>query len=146
MAAVDYFLKLDGIDGDSADKGHEKWIEVLSYSWGVTQTGTIGGGGGGGAGKANFQDFHFAANFSKASPQLFKSCATGQHIKMATLIGRNNRTREDFETIKLADVLISSYSSGGAAGDSLPVDQFSLNFAKIDFNDVSFDVRENTAG
>ena len=142
MAKVDYFLKLEGIDGESVDKEFARWIDITSWSWGETQTGTIGGGGGGGAGKVQLQDFHFTAQFSKASPKLFLSCATGQHIKEATLMGRSDRTGV-FLKIKLTDVLISSYQTG-AGVENMPSDQTSLNFVKIDLNDEAFDSRTNT--
>ena len=148
MALVDYFLKLDGIDGSSADKDFAKWIEITSWSWGETQSGDFSGGGGGGAGKVTLQDFHFVAKFDKSSPVLFLSCATGKHIKSGILIGRNNRAGaggEQFIKMTLGDVLISSYQTG-AATDALPTDQVSLNFAKIEIQDAGFDSRTNTGG
>src|SRR4051812_34585062 len=84
--AFDAFLKLEGIDGDSQDRSHVGWIEIETYSWGLTQSGSIAsGGGGGGAGKASFQDVHFTSLTSKASPLIAKACATGQHIAKAQL-------------------------------------------------------------
>ena len=77
MAHVDYFLKIDGIDGESSDHKHKSEIEVLSWSWGETQTGTHVSGGGGGAGKVAMQDFHFVMLMNKASAKLAKACATG---------------------------------------------------------------------
>ena len=85
--AFDAFLKLDGIAGDSTDKQYSEWIELESFSWGATQTSTRGGGGAG-KGKVEFQDLHFVVNFSKASPELFKRCATGEHIKTGVLAVR----------------------------------------------------------
>ena len=76
--AFDAFLKIDGIDGESTDDAPEGEIEVFSFSWGVTQTGTTGGGGGSGAGKASSKDIPFTQRTSKASPLLFKACATGR--------------------------------------------------------------------
>ena len=88
MAAVDYFLKFDGIKGESTDSKHKDEIDVESWSWGETQTGTQGPGGGGGAGKVQMQDFHFVMQLNRSSPLLAKACATGQHIKSATLTTR----------------------------------------------------------
>ena len=88
MAAFDYFLKVDGIAGESTDSKHKGEIDVLSWSWGETQSGSAGGGGGGGAGKVQMQDLHVTSNMSKASPQLMLACASGQHIKSAILTGR----------------------------------------------------------
>jgi type VI secretion system secreted protein Hcp len=145
MAAVDYFLKIDGISGESSDSKHKDEIEIQSWSWG--ETNTVSQVGGGGAGKVQFQDFHFTAAISKASPKLFLSCATGEHIKEATLFARKAGSgQQDFMHIKMEDVLISSYQGGGAAStDAVPTDQFSLNFAKIEYDfagfKAGFDVR-----
>ena len=130
--AYDAFLKIDGIDGESQDKVHKGEIEIDSFSWGVTNTGSISGGGGGGAGKAVAQDFHFTSGLSKASPILMLACATGRHSQSATLTLRKNNV--EFLKIKLTDVLVSSYQTGGSShgdGDA-PEDQFSLSFVKID--------------
>jgi type VI secretion system secreted protein Hcp len=131
--AADYFLKIDGIKGESQASGHKDEIDIESFSWGVTQSGSFATAGGGGSGKANFQDLHFTARASKASPNLLVACATGQHIKETTLTLRKaGGDQQPYYTIKLTDVLISSYQSGGSEGsNALPVDQFSLNFAKI---------------
>src|ERR1043166_4955437 len=88
MAAVDYCLKLDGIEGESQDAKHKGEIDLESWSWGETQTGTMHAGGGGGAGKVQMQDFHFVMKVNKSSPKLMLACASGEHIKSATLTCR----------------------------------------------------------
>src|SRR5512140_2425488 len=88
MASVDYFLKIEGIEGESEDSEHKGWIDVLSWSWGETQTGTMAYGGGGGGGKVSMQDFHFVMRVCKASPKLLEACASGQHYGSATLEAR----------------------------------------------------------
>ena len=135
MAAVDYFLKIEEIPGESTDSRHKGEIEVASFSWGAAQTAGHGGGGGG-AGKVQLQDFHFVTTVGKASPKLFLACAAGQHLKEATLTARTaGKGQQEFLVVKLTDVIVSSYQSGGAGGDTLPMDQVSLGFAKIE---VSF--------
>jgi type VI secretion system secreted protein Hcp len=135
MALVDYFLKIDGIDGESTDAKHKDEIDVLSFSWGETNEGTQGAGGGGGAGKVQMQDFHFVANTSKASPALFLGCASGEHFKKAVLTARKaGKEQLEFMKVTMEDLLISSYQVGGSAGDVVPVDQVSINFAKIEFS------------
>jgi type VI secretion system secreted protein Hcp len=141
MAAFDYFLKIDGIEGESTDQKHKGEIEVLSFSWGETQPGTGSVGGGGGAGKVQMQDFRFVAHSSKASPKLFLACATGQHIKKAVLFGRKTGGGgQEFLTFTLTDALVSQYQIGDSVEDDLqakhqpgPRDNFSLNFSKIEF-------------
>ena len=132
--AFDAFLKIDGIDGESLDKNHKDEIEIDSYSWGLANPTSVGSGGGGGAGKVSMQDFHFTSKLNKATPKLMLACATGQHIKEATLTVRKAGSGGfEFLKIKLSDILVSSLQPGGAGGDELPEDQFSLTFVKIDF-------------
>ena len=130
MAAVDYFLKIDGIQGESRDERHKDEIEIESFSWGETQSGTFAGGGGGGAGKVSAQDFHFTMPVNKASPALFLACAQGDHIKNAILTCRK-AAREEFLKVTMNDLLVSSFQIGGTGG-VVPADQISLNFAKIE--------------
>ena len=133
--ASDYLLELDGVKGESADSKHKDSIEISSFSWGCTNSGSHSSGGGGGAGKASFQDIHFTTSVNKSSPKLMLNCATGEHIKKAVLFVRKAGTdQQEYYTVTLSDCLVSSYQSGGhEGGDAKPTDQFSLNFAKIEF-------------
>jgi len=134
MAAVDYFLKIDGIQGESKADKHKDEIDVQSFSWGATQSGTFAGGGGGGAGKVAMQDFHFTMSHSKASPALMLACAQGDHIKSAILTCRKaGKEQQEFLKVTMSDCLVSSFQTGGSgSGDVVPTDQVSLNFAKIE--------------
>src|SRR2546428_4790168 len=86
--ASDIFAKIGDIKGESLDDKHKDEIEVLSWSWGVTNTGARGGGAGGGAGKASVRDLSFTHKIDKASPVLMQTCATGVHLKEATITHR----------------------------------------------------------
>lgn len=132
--AVDYFLKIDKIPGESKDAKHKDEIELESFSWGATQTGTFGGGGGGGAGKVSMQDFHFMMRVNKASPKLVLACATGEHIKNAILTARKaGKDQQDFLKYTFSDILVSSYQTGGAsAGSEIPTESISLNYSKME--------------
>ena len=133
MAAVDYFLKIDGIPGESNDHKHKDEIHVESWSWGETNGGSFAHDGGGGAGKVAMNDFHFVMKVNKASPKLFLSCATGTHIKQATLTCRKaGKEQQEYLKVTFSDLLVSSFQTGGSAGEVIPVDQISLNFAKIE--------------
>jgi type VI secretion system secreted protein Hcp len=136
MAAVDYYLKIDGVEGESLAKGHEKEIILESWSWGEHQSGTHAAGGGGGAGKVSMQDFHFVMKICKASPKLMQACATGEHIKKAVLTCRKaGKDQQEFFKLTLSDLLVSSYQTGGSGhSDVVPTDQVALNFAKIEFD------------
>jgi type VI secretion system secreted protein Hcp len=128
--AVDYFLKVPDIPGPSEVAGHKGEIEVLGFSWGVTQTGTFASSGGGGAGKADFEELLVAARASMASPKLWLACASGEHIESAVLTcRRSGKPPVDFLKLTLSDVLIASYTID--ADEEPPLDQISLRYAKI---------------
>lgn len=134
MAVVDFFLKIDGIEGESPDSKHKNEIEVMSWSWGETQHGASGQGGGGGAGKVQMQDFHFVSKSNKATPKLMLACADGEHIKKAVLTCRKaGKEQQEYYLITLSDLLVSSFQTGGSEGGILPTDQVSLNFSKVEF-------------
>ena len=121
MAAVDYFIKFDGIKGESADAKHKDEIDVESWSWGETHAGAGPSGGGGGAGKVSMQDFHFVMSLNRASLGLMKACATGQHIKTATLSARKaGKGQQEYLTFKFQDVLVSSIQTSGSEDDVRP--------------------------
>src|SRR5687767_2714117 len=129
--AVDVFLKLGDIKGESKDSKHAGEIDVLSWSWGLSQTGTMGHGGGGGAGKANFSDLNIMHALDKASPVLMSKCATGEHIKEATLVSRKaGKGQQEYLIIKMNDILITSVQPSGSSEH--PMESVSMNFAKVD--------------
>jgi type VI secretion system secreted protein Hcp len=130
--AADYFLKIDGIDGESHDSKHKDEIDLMSWSFGASQLGTHSAGGGGGAGKVSMQDFHFTMHVNKATPKLFLACATGEHIKKAVLTCRKaGKEQQEFQKVTFTDLLVSSYQTGGSGEN--PIDSISLNFSKIEF-------------
>ncbi len=130
--AADIFAKIGDIKGESPDDKHKGEIEVLSWSWGVTQSGTLAAGGGGGAGKAHFQDFSFTHRIDKASPVLMQACATGKHLKDATITVRKaGKGQQEFLVIKMNDVLVTALAESDGGGENL-VEQVSLAFAKVD--------------
>jgi type VI secretion system secreted protein Hcp len=134
MALVDYFLKIDGIQGESQDSKHKDEIELESWSWGEAQSGTARVGGGMGAGKVQMQDFSMAMRVNKSSPKLMLACANGEHIKNAILTCRKaGKEQQEYLKITFSDLLVSSYHTGGSGGaDILPMDQISLNFTKVE--------------
>ena len=135
--AVDMFLKMEGVEGESTDDKHKGEIDILSFSWGESQPATSGAGGGGGAGKVSMQDFHFMTYLTKASVKLFLGCASGQHFPAATLSVRKaggEKGGSEFLHWTLSDVMVTSYQTGGSGGEDRPVDSFSLNFAKVEIS------------
>jgi type VI secretion system secreted protein Hcp len=135
MAQVDYFLKIDGVDGESADDKHAKEIELESWNVGAANAGSFSSGGGGGSGKVAMADFHFVKRTDKSSATLLTACCTGEHFKSATLVCRKaGKDQQEFLTVVLTSVLVSAFQSGGtASSDVLPMDQGSLAFGKIEY-------------
>ena len=133
MAQMDFFLKIEGLLGESIKVHHEKEIEILSWSWGEAQTGGNVSSGGGGAGKVTMQPFHFTASVSAASPRLFLACANGQHFRQAVLTAfRPGRTiSQPLLTWKLTDVMVSAYQTGANSTDGLLTETFDLAFSGI---------------
>lgn len=130
--AMDIFAKLGDIKGESTDDKHKDEVEVLSYSWGVTNPVHIGPGGGGGAGRATFQDLSIVHRIDKASPKLLEACATGAHLKEATITFRKaGKGQQEFLIVKMNDVIITGVvqSAPGSEGS----ETVSLEFAKVDW-------------
>lgn len=129
--ASDIFAKLGDIKGESLDAKHKDEIEVLSWSWGLTNAVTPVGGGAG-AGKAKFQDFTFTHRIDKASPVLMQACATGVHLKEATITHRKaGKGQQEYLIIKMNDVLITALTDADSSeGES--AETVSLVFAKVD--------------
>jgi type VI secretion system secreted protein Hcp len=128
--ATDYFLKIDGIPGESTDAKHADEIDVEAWSWGESNAPPAGGGA---AGRVQVQDFAFTARLSKASPSLLLACASGKHLKSAVLSARREgKGQGDFLTFSLSDVLVSSYQAGGSEAELGSLDSVSLNFSKIE--------------
>jgi type VI secretion system secreted protein Hcp len=129
--ASDIFLKLGDIKGESLDDKHKDEIEVLSFSWGVTNP-AVSGGGGGGAGKATFHDLSIVHNLDKATPLLLKACATGTHLKDATITHRKaGKGQQEYLIVKLSDVTITGVTHGGATSQPAS-ENVTLSFAKVD--------------
>lgn len=132
--AVDMFLKLTDIPGESKDSVHADSIDILSWSWGESQQGTFAGGGGGGAGKVNMQNFNFTQRTQKSSPELFLRCASGKHIPEALVTARKaGDDPKEYMKIKFTDCMITSFQTGGSAGGDEIIESISIDFAKVEF-------------
>lgn len=131
-ATVDYFLKMEGIDGESTDAAHRNEIQIESWSWGMSQTG-IGTGGGGGAGKVSVHDISFSHKIDKATPKLFLATARGEHIKDVVLTVRKaGKEQQEYYKITLSDVLVSSLSQNAGGTSELPTENVTLNFTRME--------------
>jgi type VI secretion system secreted protein Hcp len=134
--AVDMFLSLDPIKGESQDDKHKDEIDVLSWSWGMSQSGTTHQGTGGGAGKVSVQDLTFTHYVDKASADLIKACTRGDHIAKGTLVVRKAGGESkalEYIKIEMENVIVTSVSAGGSGGEDRLTENFSLNFQKYKY-------------
>jgi type VI secretion system secreted protein Hcp len=130
--AVDIFLEIDGIKGESGDDKHKGTVEVLAWSWGLSNSGTFHSGAGGGAGKASMQDLSVTKYVDLASADLAYSCASGKHIAKAKLYVRKAGEKPlEYLTYQLENILISSISTGGSGGEDRFTESVTFNFAKV---------------
>jgi type VI secretion system secreted protein Hcp len=131
--ASDIFAKIGDIKGESTDAKHKDEIDVLSWSWGVTHSGSVGHGGGGGAGKASFHDLNFTHHIDKATPLLMKSCATGTHIPEAVITVRKaGKSQQEYLVIKMNQVLITSVAMSVSVEEPTTAENVTLQAAKVD--------------
>jgi type VI secretion system secreted protein Hcp len=146
--AVDYFLKIDGIEGESQDSKHKNEIQVLSFHFGGTNPCSIGVGTGHNPSKVHMEDVHFEMPVNKASPKLLLACANGEHIKTALLTCRKaGKEQQEYLKFKFEDLFVSSYNISGKPGaDNLPTDTFSLNFGKFSVDYKTQDAKGMLSG
>jgi type VI secretion system secreted protein Hcp len=131
--AVDMFLKLDGVKGESKDQAHTQEIDVLSWSSGMSNSGSAHQGGGAGSGKVSVQDLSVTKFVDSSSAPLMLSCCDGSHFDSAVLTVRKAGGEKPVEyvTIKLQEVLITSVATGASGGEDRLTESVSLNFAKV---------------
>ena len=130
--AVDMFLKIDTVNGESRDKVHTKEIDVLAWSWGMSNSGSAHVGGGAGSGKVSVQDLSFTKYVDAATPFLALACCNGKHFGTATLVVRKAGEKPvEYITITMGEVLVTSVSTGGSGGEDRLTENVSLNFADV---------------
>ncbi len=132
--AVDMFMKIGDIDGESTDQSHPKDIDVLAWSWGMSQSGTTHMGGGGGAGKVSVMDLSFTKYVDSSSHALIQACCTGKHYDEAKLVVRKAGTTQlEYIIITMTEVIVTNVSTGGSGGEDRLTENCTLNFAKFKF-------------
>lgn len=134
--AFDCFLKIDVIPGECTDDKHKEWIEILSYSHGVSQlsSGSRSTGGARSAERCNHQDFAVVKSLDKTSPKLTLFCCNGTHIKEIKLaLCRATGEKQQYMEYVLSDSIVSSVRPGGSShgGESLPLEEVTFNYGKI---------------
>lgn len=135
--AVDMFIKIGDLKGESHDKTHKEEIDVLAWSWGMSNSGNTHTGGGSGAGKVNVQDLSFTKYIDKSSTDLMLACCNGKHFPTTKLVVRKaGETPLEYLTITLTDSIITSLSTGGSGGEDRLTENVTLNFAKVEVDYV----------
>lgn len=133
--AMDIFLKIDAVKGESTDQTHAGEIDVLAWSFGESGSGSTHLGGGAGAGKVSIQDLSLTKYVDTSSPPLMLACCNGKHYKSAKLTVRTAGEQPiEYIVMELSDVLISSVSLGGSGGEDRLTENVTLNFAKFKYS------------
>jgi type VI secretion system secreted protein Hcp len=144
--AADMFIKIDDIKGEAVDGTHNDEIQVLSWSWGMSQSGTTHAGPGGGSGKVNVQDLSFTKHVDTATPNLLKFCCSGKHFKQALLTVRKAGDKPvEYLKIKMMDLIVSNVSTGGSGGEDRLTENVTLNFAQVQV-DYTGQKKDGSAG
>lgn len=142
---ADMYIKFKTIEGESTDKGHDKQIEIQSYSWGVAlpMSGARSTGGAPAHGRCSLQDFTFTHYLDKASAPLFLACCKGDpDDEVIVQLHRAQGEKKKYMEYKMENVVVSSVSVGGGGGD-IPMETVSLNFGKIT---LTYTDTEHTGG
>jgi type VI secretion system secreted protein Hcp len=136
--AVDMFLKIDDVLGESVDNAtpsHAGEIQILSWSWGMTQSGSTHMGTGSGSGKVNVSDITITKYVDRSTPNLLASCCNGTHYKQAQLTVRKaGKTPVEYIKIFLYNILISGVTTGGSGGEDKLTENVTLNFGQFEFD------------
>ena len=159
--AFDCFLKLGDIKGEARDHVHQDSIDVLAWSWGMAQSGTMSLGGGGGSGKVAIQDLSITKYVDTSSTNLYLKCANGKHYPEALLtVRKSGENPVEYVKITMTDVMIGNISTGGSGGEDRVTENVSLNFAKVKLEytpqnadgsaaatmEMNWDIEANTGG
>jgi type VI secretion system secreted protein Hcp len=133
--AVDMFLKLGDIKGEALDAKHKEEIDVLAWSWGMSQSGSMHLGSGGSSGKVSIQDVSITKYVDKATPNMIKACCNGKQYPEALLTVRKSGGDQQVEYVKItmAPVIVTSVSSGGSMGEERLTENVTLNFGKVKY-------------
>ena len=132
--AVDMFLKIPNLDGESKDHKHKGAIDILAWSWGLSNSGTFHHGPGGGSGKVNVQDISITKYVDKSSKNLIERCTTGEHFDEANVIVRKaGKKALEYIKIKMEKAMVTSVSTGGSGGEEVLTENVTLNFAKVSY-------------
>ena len=155
--AVDFFLKLDSIPGESVADGHKDEITLLSFSWGGSQVSSVAGTGGSGAGKVSLENLHVMKYYDKASPTIFKALVSGTHIKTGVLSAVKSGVTggKPYLKISFEELFVTNSSISGSSETPAESVSFSYNKIKVEYStqneqgiltavaSVSYDLKQN---
>src|ERR1039457_5526578 len=133
--AVDYYLKLEGIEGESQDSSHKNEIQLLSWSWGASNVSSVAGTGGSGAGKVDLSDFSVMTNFDKSTPKFFKSITKGTHITSGSLAAiKAGADGKPYLKVDFKELFVSSLQLSASSEIPTVSVSFSYNEIKVDYS------------
>ncbi|MDR0700858.1 MAG: type VI secretion system tube protein Hcp [Azoarcus sp.] len=142
MASLqDFYIRIEGISGESKDSKHKGWIDALNFSYGVSQSSSMFIGGGGGVGKASFDALSFTHYVDRATPNLLQYCAAGKHVPTVEVSAcKAGDGSQEYMHITFTDCLITSAGPKGSTEDARIHESVSISYAKI-----KVEVKEQTA-
>ena len=133
--ANDYFLKIDGVDGESQQTGHTKELEMDNWSFGETQSGVSATATGSASGRVSLQEFRFSKRMDISSHKLMQHCSNGRHIKWARFTARRAGSEGgvpvDYYFVDFGDLVISSYDISGTGADGWPYETIAFSYGAL---------------
>lgn len=142
--AVDYFLKIDGIEGESQDEKHKNEIQLMSWSWGASNVSSVSGTGGSGAGKADLSDFSCMVYFDKSTPKFFKSICKGTHIAKGTMSAvKSGADGKPYLKVDFTELFVTGLQM--SASGEVPTVSLSFTYNEIKMDYSTQDEKGNVA-
>ncbi len=126
------YMKVEGASGESKDANHKDWTDIVSFSWGASQPGSMAAGGGGGIGKASFNDLHVVARIDRAAPAVMKHCASGKHLsKVEVSVCKAGGSQVEYSKITLEEVLVTSVQITGEKDSEAVLVDYAFQAARV---------------
>ena len=143
------FIKFDGIDGESQDRDHRDWIDLLSFSQGQYLAALSAAAGGAGAGRLVFEELALSKTLDKASPKLAEAVCKGTvfpNVQLELTRPLSAGTQNTYYAVEMKNVIVTSYHIGGSSQDAMPTESLSLNFEEIKVTYTKFDAAGRPQG
>jgi type VI secretion system secreted protein Hcp len=132
--AVDIFLNIPKVSGESIDAQFAGQIDVVDWNWGLSNAGSAGTGTGSGTGKVNIQDLTLTKYVDKATPTLMAACCAGTAYDgpvILTMRRAGGTAPQPYLQVSLGNVTISGHQHATSSSDDRQTEKVSLHFATV---------------